>query len=158
MRKHTLLALPVLGLWWVMLLPSWISTAGSSLSGTELNRTLAVLPPVVILLALISLYGRMPRSLLTFAALLVATASVSTLFLDFAGSVAVINLQEKATGLVGGYGEIERSVFPTMFAVTGIVGTAALLWAGTKRLESRHSTDRAAEDSDDPRNIWDEQA
>ena len=158
MRRFTFMATATLGLWWMLLLPGWVTTAGSSVSGTELNRTLAILPPVIVLLTLISLYGRLSRFLLLASGVITALTSLIALIADYSRSPKVIELQEMATGVAGGNGEISTSAAPIAFATVGLCASVLLMLAASKRPEQPHSTDQVIVDEQDPRYIWDEQS
>lgn len=157
MRRFTFLAAIAIGIWWTLLLPGWVSTAGSSVAGTELNRTLALIPGIVLLLALISLYGKFARTLLILAALVVFAASGWVASTDLESAPAVIEIQELATGIVGGSGQAEVGLLPAIFIGAGILAALLLTIAALSKPTKRAVVDSKPTDSDDPRFIWDEQ-
>lgn len=158
MRRFTFLAALATGIWWTLLLPGWVSTAGTEVAGTDLNRTLTLVPGIVLLLALISLYGRFSRSLLLMAALAVLGASLWVATADLAAAPAVIELQELASGIAGGTGEASVGPMPWIFIGTGLLTFLLLALASFGTPTRRVTVDSKPTDSDDPRFIWDEQS
>lgn len=157
-RRFTLLAAIVTGLWWALLLPAWVETSGAQVAGTEINRTVVLIPGIALLLALISLYGKLSRSLLTGAALAVLGTSIWIITADFGTAPKVIELQEQASGVLGGTGEYSIGVMPWIFAGVGIALSVLYILAALARREKRSTVDSKPTDSEDPRFIWDEQS
>ena len=158
MRRFTFAAALATGIWWTLLLPGWVSTSGAEVAGTELNRTLALVPGIVLLLALISLYGKLSRLLLLTAAAAVVGSVIWVVTSDLATAPKVIELQELATGLVGGNGDAVVGTMPWIFAGFGILNALLLLLAAFSRPTRRVAVDAKPTDSDDPRFIWDQQS
>lgn len=158
MRRFTFAATLATGIWWTLLLPGWVSTSGTEVAGTELNRTLALVPGIVLLLALISLYGKLSRVLLLLAASTVVGSVLWVATADLASAPKVIELQELATGLVGGNGDAVVGALPWIFAGFGILNALLLTLAAFGRPKKRAAVDSKPTDSDDPRFIWDQQS
>ena len=157
MRRGVLLSALLIGLWWSLLLPSWMVAGGEQISGADLNRTLALVPGIILLLALIALYGKLSRALLLIAAALSAATAIWTFSTDLESAPAVIAALERATGIAGGAGEVGSSSLPIVFAVVGALTAASLvLSAFGSRVPSR-AVDESATDASDPRFIWDQQ-
>lgn len=157
MRKFTLIGVLAAAAWWSMLLPAWVLTAGQTVSGTEANRTLALIPGVVILLGLVSLYGKGRRTLLVAAALASAITSVLVLVSDLGNSPRVIELQERATGIAGGNEDFEVLWPVYAFAILGLLVAGVLIMASVKRQIIKPAVDSQPTDEADPRFIWDQQ-
>ena len=157
MRKFTLIGLLAAAAWWSMLLPAWVLTVGQPIAGTEANRTLTLIPGVVILLVLVSLYGKGRRTLLISAALVTAITSVWALLADLGNSPRVIELQERATGIAGGNGDFEVLWPVYAFAVIGLLVAGVLIMASVKRHIVKPAVDSQPTDEADPRFIWDQQ-
>ena len=158
MRRFTLAAALATGIWWALLLPGWVSTSGTEVAGTELNRTLALVPGIVLLLALISLYGKLSRALLIAAGTAVIGSVFWVVTSDLESAPKVIELQELATGLAGGNGDAVVGYMPWVFASFGILTALLLTLAALSRPTKRAAVDSRPTDSDDPRFIWDEQS
>ena len=77
---------------------------------------------------------------------------------DLASAPKVIELQELATGLVGGNGDGVVSALPWIFAGLGILNAVLLTLAAFGRPAKRAAVDAKPTDSDDPRFIWDQQS
>ena len=157
MRKFTLIGLLAAAAWWSMLLPAWVLTVGQPIAGTEANRTLTLIPGVVILLVLVSLYGKGRRTLLITAALVTAITSVWALLADLGNSPRVIELQERATGIAGGNEDFEVLWPVYAFAVIGLIMAGVLIMASVKRHIVKPAVDSQPTDEADPRFIWDQQ-
>lgn len=158
MRRATFLASALTAIWWSLLLPTWVFSAGIEVAGTELNRTLTLVPGIILLLALISLYGKLSRALLALAGVFALAAAIWVLSADFGGAPKVIELQEMASGIVGGNGDFLVGTIPTVFVGIGIATAAVLFWASLSKQTRRLAVDEKAQDSEDPRFIWDEQS
>lgn len=158
MRRFTILAAAGSGLWWSLLLPTWVVTAGVEISGSELNRTVVLVPGIVILLLLISLYGKLSRVLVGLAALFALLATAWAFARDFASSSAVIEAQELATGIAGGTADLELNLMPILFGIAGLLVASLSVFAALGKRVAHRTVDEKATDSDDPRFIWDEQS
>jgi len=157
MPKLASLSLIVIAAWWAFLLPVWVETAGQEVHGTEINRTLALLPGVVVLLVLIARYGKASRVLLIAASLTSLGSGAWVLLGDLGSTPRVIELQERATGLAGGNGEFTVLWPPTVFAFIGVAVAILLLFAAFQKQVPRRSVDEKPSDEEDPRFIWDQQ-
>ena len=101
MTKWVLGVVLLVAISWISLLFPWVQVQDRTLTGAELSDVLTLLPALVILILLISLYGRLVRSLRVFAAFILALSSLLSFTTDFSQSAASIALQESITGLAG---------------------------------------------------------
>ncbi len=86
---------------WTLLLLPWVQIQDQTLTGAELSDVITLLPALAILILLISLYGRLSKSLRVFAAFVLGLSSLLSFTTDFSKSAASIALQESITGLAG---------------------------------------------------------
>jgi hypothetical protein len=82
MRKFTFLAMVATALWWGSLLSTWVIAEGQELNGVELSQTLVLLPAVCLITLAISLYGKLPRTLLLLASLTALAGVGAALVID----------------------------------------------------------------------------
>ena len=139
-----------------MLLP-WVSVAGESLIGADLNQTMALLPAVAALSLLIALYRRLPKLLFVVSSLALLGTSLLALVGGLEASPAVIEARERSSGIAGG-GEIAATLSPTA-TVFGVVGLALAVFSMALLFQKEKPSARANEASEtDNRDLWDEQS
>ncbi|MFM1994183.1 MAG: hypothetical protein RL537_872 [Actinomycetota bacterium] len=154
MAKWTLLVVLYIGASWMLLLLPWLQVSDNSLSGAELSELLTLLPTVAILILLISLYGRLVRSLRVFAALVLGFSSVLSFTTDFSKAAASIQLQESLTGISGESSLAQVLLTPVVFGSSQIIGCLMCL-ALLKTYGDRKTKDSHPET--DSRTIWESQ-
>ena len=101
MTKWVLGVVLAVALSWILVLFPWVQIQDQTLTGAELSDVITLLPALAILILLISLYGRLSRSLRVFAAFILGLSSLMSFTTDFSKSAASIALQESITGLAG---------------------------------------------------------
>ena len=139
-----------------MLLP-WVSVAGESLIGADLNQTMALLPAVAALSLLIALYRRLPKLLFVVSSLALLGTSLLALVGGLGASPAVIEARERISGIAGG-GEIAATLSLTA-TVFGVVGLALAVFPMALLFQKEKPSTRATEESEtDNRDLWDEQS
>jgi hypothetical protein len=138
----------------MLLLLPWLQVSDNSLSGAELSELLTLLPTVAILILLISLYGRLVRSLRVFAALVLGFSSVLSFTTDFSKAAASIQLQESLTGISGESSLAQVLLTPVVFGSSQIIGCLMCL-ALLKTYGDRKTKDSHPET--DSRTIWESQ-
>ena len=155
MNKWTVfLAIFIAGTWSLLLLP-WVVVGELTLTGAELSDVLAILPAIAILILLISLYGRLSRTLRIMAAVVLGVSAYLALSTDFEYTAASISLQESITGIAG-----EDSLGKTLetsliFGAGQLI--AALLSLGLLRASS--SVKKRFESMElDARGLWESQS
>lgn len=158
MRRAIFVSALLQAIWWSLLLTSWVTAGNESISGTEINRTLTLLPGISLLLGLIALYGKLSRSLLVLAGAIALAGSFWSLGSDLSASPRVIDALERATGVVGGAGEVSVGLGPIAFGMAGILVSASLFFAATRSFVKKDSVDSKPTEADDPRFIWDQQS
>ncbi len=154
MAKWTLLVVLYIGASWMLLLLPWLQVSDNSLSGAELSELLTLLPAVAILILLISLYGRLVRSLRVFAALVLVFCALLSFTTDFAKAAASIELQESLTGISGENSLAQALLTPVVFGSSQIIGSLMCL-ALLKTFRDRRTKDSHPET--DSRTIWEDQ-
>ena len=139
-----------------MLLP-WVSVAGESLIGADLNQTMALLPAVSALSLLIALYRKLPKLLFAVSSLALLSSSLLALVGGLGSSPAVIEARERISGSAGG-GEIAAALSPTA-TVFGVVGLALAVFSMALLFQKeKPSTSTTEEGETDNRDLWDEQS
>lgn len=155
MNKWTVfLAIFIAGTWSLLLLP-WVVVGELTLTGTELSDVLAVLPAIAILILLISLYGRLSRTLRIMAAVVLGVSAYLALSTDFAYTAASIALQESITGVAG-----EDSLGQSL--ETSLIFGASQLMAALLSLALLRASSSAKKRSEnmelDARGLWESQS
>lgn len=152
--------------WWSTILFEWAEisdphSAGVSLTltGSELSQTLTLMPAIVILVAMIARYRKIPNQIMFFAALVGFGAAYLAFTLNAAATPAAVEGLENLTGIAGVIGAQSLTLGPLSYSLLAIVVAgmsvmSALSAPGEK--ESRPRSDN--EDPSDPRSIWDSQS
>ena len=125
------------------------------MTGAELSDVITLLPAPAILILLISLYGRLSKSLRVFAAFVLGLSGLLSFTTDFSKSAASIALQESITGLAG---ESSLAVsLPTALLFGAVQLTISLmclmLLRGTPNKKVKKDLDES-----DPRSLWESQS
>lgn len=123
MNRWTLLLTLFIAASWSLLLLPWVAVGEQSLTGAEISDLSTLLPALAILMLLISLYGKLARTLRVFAATVLGLGAFLALTTDFSNAAASIALQESITGVAG-----ENSLGESLG--TSIVFGASQIFAG----------------------------
>ena len=157
MTRAVITLILLIGGWWSLLLLPWVSVAGESLIGADLNQTMALLPAVSALSLLIALYRKLPKLLFVVSSLALLSSSLLALVGGLEASPAVIEARERISGIAGG-GEITAALSPTA-TVFGVVGLALAVFSIALLFQKEQPSTRATEESEtDNRDLWDEQS
>ena len=165
MNRYLNLTTLLAAAWWSTILFTWttISDAHSDgtsfeLAGTELSQTLVLTPAIVILVALIARYRKIPNQIMIFAALVALWSTYLTFSLNPAASPAAVDGLEKLTGIAGTIGTASNTLAPTAYLVMGLgVVVLAVLAAFSKTSEFTKSPESEVQDLSDPKSLWDSQ-
>jgi hypothetical protein len=157
MTRAVIKLILLIGGWWSLLLLPWVSVAGESLIGADLNQTMALLPAVSALSLIIALYRKLPRLLFVVSSLALLSSSLLALVGGLGASPAVIEARERISGIAGG-GEIAAALSPTA-TVFGVVGLALAVFSMALLFQrEKQSTSTTEESATDNRDLWDEQS
>ncbi len=115
MTRWVLGVVLLVALGWILLLLPWVQIQDQTLTGVELSDVITLLPVLAILILLISLYGRLSKSLRVFAAFVLGLSSLLSFTTDFSKSAASIALQESITGLAGESSLVASLPTPLLF-------------------------------------------
>lgn len=140
---------------WMLLLFPWVQIQDRTLTGAELSDVITLLPALAILTLLISLYGRLARSLRVFAALVLGLSGFLSFTTDFTKSAASISLQESITGLAGESSLATSLPTPLFFGAVQIV--AAFMCLVLLRSKTSGNTPKKL-DEPDARSLWEGQS
>ncbi|MEK9908531.1 MAG: hypothetical protein VW500_05580 [Aquiluna sp.] len=155
MRKFTFLALVASALWWGSLLSTWVIAEGKELTGVELSQTLVLLPALCLITLAISLYGKLPRTLLLLASLTALAGVGVALVIDWQEITAVQAILQETSGLIGATGNVTNTIGAGLFALLGLVSAALAAFAITRPPSNSSAVD--APEPGDSRSLWDEQ-
>ena len=140
---------------WTLLLLPWVQIQDQTLTGAELSDVITLLPALAILILLISLYGRLSKSLRVFAAFVLGLSSLLSFTTDFSKSAASIALQESITGLAG---ESSLAVsLPTPLLFGAVQLTISLMCLMLLRGMPSEKVKKDLDESD-PRSLWESQS
>lgn len=152
--------------WWSTILFEWaeISDPHSEgvsimLTGSELSQTLTLMPAIVILVAMIARYRKIPNQIMFFAALVGFGAAYLAFTLNAAATPAAVQGLENLTGIAGVVGGQSLTFGPLTYSllaivVAGVSVLAALSAPGEREVRPKSE----GEDPSDPRSIWDSQS
>ena len=155
MTKWVLGVVLVVALSWILLLLPWVQIQDQTLTGAELTDLITLLPALAILVLLISLYGRLSRSLRVFAAFILGLSSLMSFTTDFSKSAASIALQESITGLAG---ESSLAVsLPTPLLFGAVQLAISLMCLMLLRDKPSEKTKKDLNESDS-RGLWESQS
>jgi hypothetical protein len=165
MNRYLNLTTVVAGIWWSTILFVWatISDAHSEglsfeLAGTELSQTMVLTPAIVILVALIARYRRIPNLIMLFAALVGLWSAYLAFTLNPAASPAAIDGLEKLTGVAGSVGTASTTLAPTAYlALSLAVVVLSVLAEFSRPVETRAAKTEIDEDPSHPKSLWDSQ-
>ncbi len=155
MTKWVLGVVLLVAISWISLLFPWVQVQDRTLTGAELSDVLTLLPALVILILLISLYGRLVRSLRVFAAFILGLSSLLSFTTDFSQSAASIALQESITGLAGESSLAVSLPTPLLFGALQLALSLMCLVL-LRSIPSEKITKEI--DESDPRSIWESQS
>ncbi len=145
----------LVALGWILLLLPWVQIQDQTLTGAELSDVITLLPALAILILLISLYGRLSKSLRVFAAFVLGLSSLLSFTTDFSKSAASIALQESITGLAG---ESSLAVsLPTPLLFGAVQLTISLMCLMLLRGMPSEKVKKDLDESD-PRSLWESQS
>jgi len=145
----------LVALGWILLLLPWVQIQDQTLTGAELSDVITLLPALAILILLISLYGRLSKSLRVFAAFVLVLSSLLSFTTDFSKSAASIALQESITGLAG---ESSLAVsLPTPLLFGAVQLTISLMCLMLLRGMPNKKVKKDLDESD-PRSLWESQS
>ncbi len=145
----------LVALGWILLLLPWVQIQDQTLTGAELSDVITLLPALAILILLISLYGRLSKSLRVFAAFVLGLSGLLSFTTDFSKSAASIALQESITGLAG---ESSLAVsLPTPLLFGAVQLTISLMCLMLLRGMPSEKVKKDLDESD-PRSLWESQS
>lgn len=145
----------LVALGWILLLLPWVQIQDQTLTGAELSDVITLLPALAILILLISLYGRLSKSLRVFAAFVLGLSSLLSFTTDFSKSAASIALQESITGLAGESSLAVSLPTPLLFGAVQLTISlmCLMLLRGTPNKKVKKDLDES-----DPRSLWESQS
>ena len=155
MARGIALLVLILGLTWAILLFPWVTITEKTLTGSDISQVLVSLPAIAILMALIALYRKFPRSLMLACAAVMISAAYLAFATDFTVSPASLQLQESVTGLAGESSLGEQTFWPSVFGSFSAISAVMSLWVSFLPVSTKSRVDEPR--SDDSRSIWDEQ-
>lgn len=140
---------------WTLLLLPWVQIQDQTLTGAELSDVITLLPALAILILLISLYGRLSKSLRVFAAFVLGLSSLLSFTTDFSKSAASIALQESITGLAGESSLAVTLPTPLLFGAVqlAICLMCLMLLRGIPSEKVKNDLDES-----DSRSLWESQS
>ena len=152
--------------WWSTVLFDWaqVSDPHSSgvaitLTGSELSQTLTLMPAIVILVAMIARYRKIPNQIMLFASLVGIGAAYLAFTLNAAATPAAVEGLENLTGIAGVIGSQSLTFGPLSYTLMAIlVAGFSLLAALGSGADKEPSARSEAEEPSDPRSIWDSQS
>ncbi len=165
MNRYLNLTTLVAGVWWSTILFVWatISDAHSEgvsfeLAGSELSQTMVLTPAIVILVALIARYRKIPNLIMLFAALVGLWSAYLAFTLNPAASPAASDGLEKLTGVAGSIGSATATLAPSAYlALSLAVVILSLLAAFSRPGEAKATKSEVEEEPSDPKSLWDSQ-
>lgn len=165
MNRYLNLTTLLAAAWWSTILFTWATisdahTDGTSfeLAGSELSQTLVLTPAIVILVALIARYRKIPNQIMIFAALVALWSAYLAFSLNPAASPAAVDGLEKLTGIAGTVGTASTTLAPTAYLVMSLgVVILSVLAAFSRTSETKKSAEKLEEDPSDPKSLWDSQ-
>ncbi len=165
MNRYLNLTTLVAGAWWSTILFVWatISDAHSEgvsfeLAGSELSQTMVLTPAIVILVALIARYRKIPNLIMLFAALVGLWSAYLAFTLNPAASPAAIDGLEKLTGVAGSIGSATTTLAPSAYlALSLVVVILSVLAAFSRPGEAKATRTEVEEEPADPKSLWDSQ-
>ena len=145
----------LVALGWILLLLPWVQIQDQTLTGAELSDVITLLPALAILILLISLYGRLSKSLRVFAAFVLGLSGLLSFTTDFSKSAASIALQESITGLAGESSLAVSLPTPLLFGAVQLTISlmCLMLLRGTPNKKVKKDLDES-----DPRSLWESQS
>ena len=155
MARGIALLVLILGMTWAILLFPWVTITEKTLTGSDISQVLVSLPAIAILMALIALYRKFPRSLMLACAAVMISAAYLAFATDFTVSPASLQLQESVTGLAGESSLGEQTFWPSVFGSFSAISAVMSLWVSFLPVSTKSRVDEPR--SDDSRSIWDEQ-
>lgn len=155
MARGIALLVLILGMTWAILLLPWVTITEKTLTGSDISQVLVSLPAIAILMALIALYRKFPRSLMLACAAVMISAAYLAFATDFTVSPASLQLQESVTGLAGESSLGEQTFWPSVFGSFSAISAVMSLWVSFLPVSTKSRVDEPR--SDDSRSIWDEQ-
>ena len=166
MNRYLNLTTLVAAIWWSTILFVWARIADAhsdgvsfELAGSELSQTMVLTPAIVILVALIARYRKIPNQIMIFAALVGLWSAYLAFTLNPAASPAAIDGLEKLTGVAGSIGSATTTLAPTAYlALSLAVVILSVLSAFSKPLEPRAEKTEIQDDRSDPKSLWDSQS
>lgn len=165
MNRYLNLTTLVAGAWWSTILFVWatISDAHSEgvsfeLAGSELSQTMVLTPAIVILVALIARYRKIPNLIMLFAALVGLWSAYLAFTLNPAASPAAIDGLEKLTGVAGSIGSATTTLAPSAYLTLSLVVVIlSVLAAFSRPGEAKAAKTEVEEEPSDPKSLWDSQ-
>lgn len=163
--RYLNLATLATAIWWSTVLFEWAkitdphsAEVSFGLSGSELSQTLTLLPAIVILIALIARYQKVPNQIMFLASAVALWASYSAFTLNAASTPAAVEGLENLTGIAGVVGSQSLTFGPLTYSLLAIVIAGLSFMAGLAGKQVKNPlVDRGAE-PDDPRSLWDSQS
>lgn len=157
MTRGVLTVILLIGAWWSLLLLPWVNVGGEQLIGADLNQTMALFPAVSALSLLIALYRKLPRVLIIVSSLGIISSSLIALLGNIGASPAVIEAQERISGIAGG-GDVTVALTPTA-TIFGFVGLIlSLLTAALVLRKERARSTEVTDYQGNSRDLWDQQS
>ena len=163
--RYLNLATLATAIWWSTVLFEWaeISDPHSSaislaLTGSELSQTLTLLPAIVILVAMIARYQKVPNQIMFFASLVALWAGYSSFTLNAAATPAAVEGLENLTGIAGVVGAQSLTFAPLVYSLLAVVIAGVSVMAGLSGKKIEKPAQNSDSEPDDPRSLWDSQS
>lgn len=154
MNRWVLLVVLFIAASWSLLLLPWVSIGEGTLTGTEISDLLTLLPALAILMLLISLYGRLARTLRLMSAGILGFSAYLSFSSNFAEAAASIAYQESITGVAGENSLGSALATAIVFAVSQLI--ASIMCLALLRRSSTHKSKGETLEVD-ARGLWESQ-
>lgn len=144
---------------WAQVSDPHSSGVSLTLTGSELSQTLTLMPAIVILVAMIARYRKIPNQIMLFAAVVGIGAAYLAFTLNAAATPAAVEGLENLTGIAGVIGSQSLTFGPLSYTLMAIVVAGfSILAALSSPVDREPRVQTEGEDPSDPRSIWDSQS
>jgi hypothetical protein len=161
MRSKTTLVVLAAAIWWVLVNLPWLKVGNEEFTGGQLLPVLNLLPAITITAIFIALYGRLRKTLLAIALVVLGGGLYLSLLTELSLSSAVISELERLSGVMNPDShEAGVSITESWGKYAAIAANAVAISATLPALCSRSGKvegEKTLADKEDNRSLWDEQ-